>query len=67
MEKLLKKDFQIIFEKIERFNNEDTSIKDNLTNETDLHEDQIIRVFGEICKEISNDSKSSSTAFMTFS
>jgi len=64
--KEVKRDFTIIFKEIEKFHQEDSSIKDNIVNEEDLQQDESIRAFGEICREI-NSSESNSAVFMTFS
>ncbi|MCX6233112.1 MAG: hypothetical protein NT175_00085 [Bacteroidetes bacterium] len=60
------RDFSIIFIEVEKFHQKDTSINDNLVNEEDLQQDESIRAFGEICREI-NSIESNSTVFMTFS
>jgi hypothetical protein len=48
-----KNDFSIIFEEIERFHNENPSFADNGINDEDLHNDETIRAFSDICREIS--------------
>lgn len=60
------RDFSIIFEEIEKFNQKDSSIKDNIIAEDVLQQDESIRAFSEICREI-NSNESNSTVFMTFS
>lgn len=60
------RDFSIIFEEIERFNQKNTSIRDNFINEDELQQDESIRAFGEICREI-NSIGSNSAVFLTFS
>lgn len=60
------KDFSIIFIEIEKYNQKDSSIKDNIINDDELQLDESIRAFGEICREI-NSNESNSTVFMTFS
>ncbi len=61
-----KRDFTIIFEEIEKINQKDSSIKDNIISEDVLQQDESIRIFSEICREI-NSSENNSTVFMTFS
>jgi hypothetical protein len=61
-----KKDFSIIFEKIEKFHLENPSFNDNGINEEDLKNDVTIREFTEICRQI-NDSETDSTVYLTFS
>jgi hypothetical protein len=60
------RNFSIIFDEIEKFNQKDSSIRDNIINEDELQQDESIRTFGEICREI-NSNESNSTVFMTFS
>jgi hypothetical protein len=60
------RDFSIIFEEIEKFSQKDSSIKDNIIAEDVLQQDESIRAFSEICREI-NSNESNSTVFMTFS
>jgi hypothetical protein len=60
------KDFSIIFIEIEKYNQKDSSIKDNIIKDDELQLDESIRAFGEICREI-NSNESNSTVFMTFS
>ncbi|MBU0765787.1 MAG: hypothetical protein KJ607_13240 [Bacteroidetes bacterium] len=60
------RDFSIIFEEIEKYNQKDSSIKDNIVNDEELQQDESIRVFGEICRKISSN-ESNSTVFTTFS
>jgi len=60
------RDFSIIFEEIEKFSQKDSSIKDNIITEDVLQQDESIRAFSEICREI-NSNESNSTVFMTFS
>ena len=60
------KDFSIIFKEVEKFHQKDSSINDNIVNEEDLQQDESIRAFGEICREI-NSIESNSAVFMTFS
>jgi len=60
------RDFSIIFIEIEKYNQKDSSIKDNIINDDELQQDESIRAFGEICREI-NSNESNSTVFMTFS
>jgi hypothetical protein len=61
------RDFSIIFKEIEKFHQKDSSINDNIVNEEDLQQDESIRTFGEICREINSTEESNSTVFMTFS
>lgn len=61
-----KKDFSIIFQEIEKYHMSDASIQDNLLKEEDLEQDESIRAFGEICREISSE-ESTSLVFLTFS
>lgn len=60
------RDFSIIFEEIEKFSQKDSSIIDNIINDDLLQQDESIRAFSEICREI-NSNESNSTVFMTFS
>ena len=60
------RDFSIIFKEVEKFHQKDSSINDNIVNEEDLQQDESIRAFGEICREI-NSIESNSAVFMTFS
>ncbi|MCD6565122.1 MAG: hypothetical protein J7K53_04185 [Bacteroidales bacterium] len=60
------RDFSIIFKEVEKFHQKDSSINDNIVNEEDLQQDESIRAFGEICREI-NSIENNSTVFMTFS
>lgn len=60
------RDFSIIFEEIEKFSQKDSSIRDNIISEDVLQQDESIRAFSEICREI-NSNESNSTVFMTFS
>lgn len=62
----IKSDFSIIFKEIENFHQKDSSIRDNLLKEEDLQEDESIRAFGEIYREI-NSEESVSPVFLTFS
>jgi len=64
--KEVKKDFTIIFREMEKIYQEDPSIIDNIVNEEDLQQDESIRLFGEICREL-NSSDNSSAVFKTFS
>ncbi len=59
------RDFSIVFNEIEKYNIEDSSITENLVNEELLIQDESIREFSDICNEISTTSKDSSI-FMTF-
>lgn len=61
-----KRDFSIIFDEIEKYNKKDSLIKDNIINDDELQQDESIRAFGEICREI-NSSETNSAIFMTFS
>ncbi|HNY62652.1 MAG TPA: hypothetical protein PLB61_00890 [Bacteroidales bacterium] len=60
------RDFSIVFEEVEKYNLKDSSIKDNIVSDDLLEQDETIRAFIEICKEI-NTSENNSTIFMTFS
>jgi hypothetical protein len=60
------RDFSIIFEEIEKFSQKDSSIRDNIISEDVLQQDESIRAFSEICREI-NSNESNSAVFMTFS
>jgi len=62
----LKKDFSIIFKEIEKFHLENPSFGDDGVTEEDLKNDESIREFTEICRQIT-DSESSSTVYLTFS
>ena len=61
-----RKDFSIIFNEIEKFHEKDSSILNNLSKEEDLAQDESIRKFGEICREISSND-CSTAVFLTFS
>lgn len=61
-----KKDFSIIFKEIEKFHLENPSFRDNDISEEDLKNDESIREFTEICRQI-NDSAADSTVCLTFS
>jgi hypothetical protein len=61
-----KRDFSIVFKEMENFNQRDSSVKDNIVSEEALQQDETIRAFGEICKEI-NSIENSSAVFLTFS
>lgn len=60
------RDFSIIFNEIEKFHEKDSSILNNLSKDEDITEDESIRKFGEICREISSND-CSTTVFLTFS
>ncbi|MFA5433149.1 MAG: hypothetical protein WC319_09860 [Candidatus Paceibacterota bacterium] len=59
-------DFSLIFDEIEKFNQKDSSIIENLVTEDELKIDESIREFGKICSEISSN-ESNTTVFLTFS
>ena len=61
-----KKDFSIIFKEIEKFHLENPSFNDNGVTEEDLQNDESIREFTEICRQIT-DSVTNSTVYLTFS
>lgn len=61
-----KKDFSIIFEKIESYSRKDSSIEDNIISSDILQEDESIRAFSEICRKI-NSNENNPTIFTTFS
>jgi hypothetical protein len=61
-----KKDFSIVFKEIEKFHLENPSFRDNGVNEEDLKNDESIREFTEICRQI-NDSEANSPVYLTFS
>lgn len=61
-----KKDFSIVFKEIEKFHLENPSFNDNGVTEEDLKNDESIREFTEICRQI-NDSEANSTVYLTFS
>ena len=60
------KDFSIVFKEIEKFRLENPSFNDNSVTEEDLKNDETIREFTEICRQI-NDSETNSTVYLTFS
>lgn len=60
------KDFSIVFKEIEKFHLENPSFNDNGVNEEDLKNDQTIREFIEICRQI-NDSETNPAVYLTFS
>jgi len=62
----INRDFSIIFKEIEKFQQRDSSINDNIVKEEDIQQDESIRAFGEICREI-NSTENNSAVFMTFS
>ncbi|OFY62088.1 MAG: hypothetical protein A2V64_09020 [Bacteroidetes bacterium RBG_13_43_22] len=62
----LKKDFTVVFKEIEKFHSENPSYNDNGVAEEDLKNDETIREFAEICRQI-NDSETNSTVYLTFS
>jgi hypothetical protein len=66
MKTVINRDFSIIFKEIEDFNMTDTSIVTNLVNEEERQQDESIRAFGEICREL-NEIENNSTVFLTFS
>jgi hypothetical protein len=61
-----KKDFSVVFKEIEKFHLENPSFNDNGVTEDDLKNDETIREFTEICRQI-NDSETNSTVYLTFS
>lgn len=61
-----KKDFSIVFKEIEKFHLENPSLSDNGITEEDLQNDESIREFTEICRQIA-DSETNSTVYLTFS
>ena len=60
------KDFSIIFKEIEKFHEENPSFIKNIVKEEDLQNEESIRAFSEICKEI-NSEGNNSVVYMTFS
>jgi hypothetical protein len=48
-------DFSIIFKEIEKFHVENPSYNENGINEEDLMNDETIRAFSNICREINSD------------
>ena len=61
-----KNDFSIIFKKIEEFNEQNSSFSDMGINNTDVQNDQTIREFSEICRQI-NDTSNNPIVYNTFS
>lgn len=61
-----KKDFSIIFKKMEEYNEKNPSFAEVGVNSADLQNDQTIREFGEICRQI-NDTNNNPVVFQTFS
>ena len=61
-----KRDFSIVFNEIEKFNLENPSFNDNGINEEDLKNDETIREFTDICREINN-TEANPLVYLTFS
>jgi hypothetical protein len=61
-----KKDFSIIFKEIEKFHLENPSFSDIGISDEDLRNDESIREFTEICRQI-NDLEADPTICLTFS
>ncbi len=59
-------DYTLIFEQIDKFNTENPSFSENFINEEDLINDETIREFCEICKEMRDDS-CDTVEFISFS
>jgi hypothetical protein len=59
-------DFSIIFEEIEKYNNENPSFINNLISDEDLQNEKAIREFSDICQEI-NLASNIPVVYMTFS
>lgn len=61
-----KRDFSIVFNEIEKFHIENPSFNENGINEEDLKNDETIREFTDICREINNN-ETNPTVYLTFS
>lgn len=61
-----KKDFSVVFREIEKFHLENPLFNDNGVTEEDLKNDETIREFVEICRQI-NYPETNSTIYLTFS
>ncbi len=61
-----KKDFSIVFHEIEKFHAENPSFNDNGVREEDLQNDETIREFTNICRDI-NDTGTNPVVYLTFS
>jgi hypothetical protein len=61
-----KRDFSIIFNEIEKFHIETPSFIDNGIKEEDLKNDETIREFTDICREINN-TELNPVVYLTFS
>jgi len=60
------KDFSIIFKEIEKFHLENPSFNDNGVNDEDLKNDEAIREFTEICRQM-NETGTNPVVYLTFS
>ncbi len=49
-----RKDFSIIFKEIERFHTGNPANNDNGINEEDILNNEVIRKFNDLCREINN-------------
>ncbi|MFA5781847.1 MAG: hypothetical protein WC868_06220 [Bacteroidales bacterium] len=63
----IKNDFSIVFEKIEEYNKKNPSIAESGINCEDIKNDEAIRAFSDICREISSDNNNNPVVFLTFS
>jgi hypothetical protein len=61
-----KRDFSIVFNEIEKFYIENPSFNDNGINEEDIKNDETIREFTDICREINN-TETNPIVYLTFS
>lgn len=59
-------DYTLIFEQIDKFNTGNPGFSENFINDEDLINDEAIREFCEICKEIQNDN-CDTVEFISFS
>jgi len=59
-------DYSLIFDKIEEYITENPSYNDSGVNEEDLQNDDTIRAFAEICREI-NSASNNPQVYLTFS
>lgn len=62
----LTKDFSLVFNEINKFHAENPSFRDNYISLEDLHHNEIIKEFTDICREI-NDIGTNPIVYLTFS
>jgi hypothetical protein len=60
------RDFSIVFNEIEKFHIDNPSFNENGINEEDIKNDEIIREFSDICREINN-TETNPAVYLTFS